>query len=93
MTIKIKSLTVKNFMSIGNVSQAINFDTSKLTLVLGENLDLGGDDNGARNGTGKCIGSTSILKIRNATSGEQFEITAADFYQMAILNQSKKGNP
>jgi len=50
---KIKDLTVKNFMSVGNATQAINFDRDDLTLVLGENLDLGGDDSGARNGTGK----------------------------------------
>ncbi len=51
--IKIKNLTVKNFMSVGNQTQAIDFDRGQLTLVLGENLDLGGDDSGARNGTGK----------------------------------------
>ena len=50
---KIKNLTVKNFMSVGNATQAVNFDRRDLTLVLGENLDLGGDDSGARNGTGK----------------------------------------
>ena len=50
---KIKDLTVKNFMSVGNSTQAVNFDRNDLTLVLGENLDLGGDDSGARNGTGK----------------------------------------
>ena len=51
--IKINNLTVKNFMSVGNQTQAIDFDRGQLTLVLGENLDLGGDDSGARNGTGK----------------------------------------
>jgi DNA repair exonuclease SbcCD ATPase subunit len=51
--IKIKNLTVRNFMSVGNQTQAIDFDRGQLTLVLGENLDLGGDDTGARNGTGK----------------------------------------
>jgi len=51
--IRIKDLTVKNFMSVGNVSQAVNFDRENLTLVLGENLDQGGDDSGSRNGTGK----------------------------------------
>lgn len=38
-------------MSIGNVSQAVRFDQHSLTLVLGNNLDQGG--NGSRNGTGK----------------------------------------
>ena len=51
--IKIKNITVKNFMSVGNQTQAIDFDKGELTLVLGENLDLGGDDSGSRNGTGK----------------------------------------
>jgi len=40
-------------MSVGNSTQAVNFDRKDLTLVLGENIDLGGDDTGARNGTGK----------------------------------------
>ena len=51
--IKIKNITVKNFMSVGNQTQAIDFDKGELTLVLGENLDLGGDGSGSRNGTGK----------------------------------------
>jgi len=50
---KIKTLAVKNFMSVGNSTQAVAFDRRDLTLVLGQNLDLGGDDTGARNGTGK----------------------------------------
>jgi DNA repair exonuclease SbcCD ATPase subunit len=49
--IHIKTLTVRNFMSVGNATQGIDFDRRDLTLVLGENLDLGGD--GSRNGTGK----------------------------------------
>ena len=51
--IKIKELTVKNFMSVGNQTQAVDFGREQLTLVLGENLDQGGDDSGSRNGTGK----------------------------------------
>ena len=51
--IKIKDLTVRNFMSVGNQTQAVNFNREQLTLVLGENLDQGGDDSGSRNGTGK----------------------------------------
>jgi DNA repair exonuclease SbcCD ATPase subunit len=51
--IKIKELTVRNFMSVGNQTQAVNFAQENLTLVLGENLDQGGDDSGSRNGTGK----------------------------------------
>ena len=53
MAFNLKSLTAKNFMSIGNQTQAVDFDKEHLTLVLGVNLDLGGDDTGSRNGTGK----------------------------------------
>ena len=49
--LKIKSVTMRNFMSTGNVAQAVNLEKQGLTLVLGENLDLGG--NGSRNGVGK----------------------------------------
>ena len=55
-------------MSVGNATQAINFDRNDLTLVLGENLDLGGDDSGARNGTGKTtiINALSFALFGNA---------------------------
>ena len=49
--IQFKNITLRNFLSIGNVTQAVDFNKKDLTLILGENLDLGGD--GARNGTGK----------------------------------------
>ena len=39
---KLKNITVKNFMSVGNQTQAVNFNKDYLTLVLGSNLDLGG---------------------------------------------------
>ena len=64
---KIKDLTVKNFMSVGNATQAVDFDRRDLTLVLGENLDLGGDDSGARNGTGK---TTIINALSYALYGQ-----------------------
>jgi DNA repair exonuclease SbcCD ATPase subunit len=52
-------------MSVGNTTQAINFDRHDLTLVLGENLDLGGD--GSRNGTGK---TTIINALSYALYGQ-----------------------
>lgn len=65
--INIKDLSVKNFMSVGNVSQAVNFNKENLTLVLGENLDQGGDDSGSRNGTGK---TTIINALSYALYGQ-----------------------
>lgn len=55
-------------MSVGNATQAIDFDRKDLTLVLGENLDLGGD--GSRNGTGKTtiINALSYALYGNALS-------------------------
>jgi len=63
--IQIRNLTVKNFMSVGAATQAIDFDRNDLTLVLGENLDLGGD--GSRNGTGK---TTIINALSYALYGQ-----------------------
>ena len=52
-------------MSVGNATQAIDFNRQDLTLVLGENLDLGGD--GSRNGTGK---TTIINALSYAVYGQ-----------------------
>ena len=65
--IKRKDLTVKNFMSVGNQTQAVDFSGEQLTLVLGENLDQGGDDSGSRNGTGK---TTIINALSYALYGQ-----------------------
>lgn len=50
---KIKSVSIKNFLSIGNNTQSVILDQPELVLVLGENLDLGSDSQGNRNGVGK----------------------------------------
>jgi DNA repair exonuclease SbcCD ATPase subunit len=64
MALNLNGLTIKNFMSIGNVTQSINFSSNDLVLVLGENLDLGGNDN--RNGVGK---STIVNALSYALYG------------------------
>ena len=88
--LKIKNVTAKNFMSVGNNLQAVSFDTEQLTLVLGHNLDLGGD--GSRNGTGKttiinalsyALYGDALTNIRkdnliNKTNGKGM-ITTVDF--------------
>ena len=63
--IKIKNITIKNFMSVGNTTQAVNFAHDGLTLVLGNNMDLGGE--GSRNGTGK---TTLINALSYAVYGQ-----------------------
>jgi DNA repair exonuclease SbcCD ATPase subunit len=42
---------MRNFLSVGNATQTVALDKEGLTLVLGENLDNGG--NNSRNGVGK----------------------------------------
>ena len=64
---KINNLTLKNFMSVGAQTQAVGFDKEQLTLVLGSNIDLGGDDSGSRNGTGK---TTMINALSYALYGQ-----------------------
>jgi len=79
--IKVKDLTVKNFMSVGNQTQAVNFNKEKLTLVLGENLDQGGDDSGSRNGTGK----TTII---NALSYALFGQALTNIKRNNLINKT-----
>ena len=63
--LKIKNISARNFMSIGAQTQGVNFNNCNLTLVLGHNLDMGGD--GSRNGTGK---TTIINALSYALYGE-----------------------
>jgi len=79
--IKIKNLTVKNFMSVGNQTQAVDFDKQQLTLVLGENLDQGGDDMGSRNGTGK----TTIV---NALSYALYGLALTNIKRNNLINKT-----
>jgi len=81
--IQIRNLTVKNFMSVGNATQAIDFDRSDLTLVLGENLDLGGD--GSRNGTGK----TTII---NALSYSLYGQALSNIRKDNLVNKTNAKN-
>ncbi len=83
--IKIKELTVKNFMSVGNQTQAVDFGKEHLTLVLGENLDQGGDDSGSRNGTGK----TTIV---NALSYALFGTALTNIKKDNLINKINNKN-
>ena len=38
--LKLHGLTIKNFMSIGNVTQSINFSDNDLVLVLGKGAEV-----------------------------------------------------
>jgi len=102
MSIVLRNITLRNFLSIGQVTQAVNFDSHELTLILGENLDLGGD--GARNGTGKttliqglsyALFGTPINSIRkdnliNRTNGKGMMVTL-DFSANGIEYKIERG--
>ena len=81
--INIKNLTVRNFMSVGNATQGLDFDRRDLTLVLGENLDLGGD--GSRNGTGK----TTII---NALSYALYGTALSNIRKDNLVNKTNGKN-
>ena len=68
-------------MSVGNQTQAIDFDKQQLTLVLGENLDQGGDDMGSRNGTGK----TTIV---NALSYALYGLALTNIKRNNLINKT-----
>ena len=70
-------------MSVGNSTQAIDFDRKDLTLVLGENLDLGGD--GSRNGTGK----TTII---NALSYSLYGQALSNIRKDNLVNKTNGKN-
>lgn len=63
--ITIKNVTMKNFLSVGNNTQAIVLNEPVLTLVLGENIDQG--SSGSRNGVGK---TTMVQAICFAIFGQ-----------------------
>lgn len=51
--LNLKTLTIKNFLSIGENTQTIDFENGGITLILGENLDTADDSSVGRNGCGK----------------------------------------
>ena len=72
-------------MSVGNQTQAVDFDKAHLTLVLGANIDLGGDDTGSRNGTGK----TTIV---NALSYSLYGQALTNIKKENLINKTNGKN-
>lgn len=78
-----KNLTMRNFLSTGNVTQTIDIEKRDLTLILGENLDLGGG--GARNGVGK----TTMLQ---ALSYALFGVPINNIRKDNLVNKTNQKN-
>ncbi|VVC05048.1 DNA double-strand break repair Rad50 ATPase [uncultured archaeon] len=80
--LKFTNLTIRNFLSVGNNTQALKLDQGELVLVLGENLDLGGDEAGDnRNGVGKSMWV-------NAISYALFSWTVSPIKKSNLINNS-----
>lgn len=100
--LKLKSLTLKNFMSVGNITQTVRLDTGNLTLILGENLDMGGND--SKNGVGKtsiCNGLSYALfgkplvnikmdNLINKTNGKGMHVTL-DYEYKGVQYRIERG--
>ena len=81
--VKYKNITLKNFLSTGQATQAINFDQKEVTLILGENLDSGVES--SRNGTGK----TALMQ---ALSYALFGTPINDIRKDNLVNRTNNKN-
>jgi len=81
--VKYKNITLKNFLSTGQVTQAVNFDQKEVTLILGENLDSGVE--ASRNGTGK----TALMQ---ALSYALFGTPINDIRKDNLVNRTNNKN-
>ena len=53
MKLEFITLTLKNFLSFGNVEQTVALNNSPYTVITGFNKDISNDDSGNKNGVGK----------------------------------------
>lgn len=65
MSLNLSEIHIRNFLSVGNITQIVKLGNQGLTLILGENLDIGGGH--SKNGVGK---STLIQAISYGLYGE-----------------------
>jgi len=83
--IKFNNLSIKNFLSIGNVEQNLNLSCEELTLILGENRDTLSDSGLARNGCGKST-------ILNALSYVLYSFPISKIKKPSLVNISNGKN-
>lgn len=81
--LNIKNITIKNFMSVGAIVQAVNLQDHGLTLILGDNVDQG--SNGNRNGAGKTV-------ILQAISYALFGQPMTQIKMDNLINKTNKKN-
>ena len=83
--IEFNELSIRNFLSVGNVPQSLQLNKEHLTLVLGENIDLGGEGSGSRNGVGKST-------ICNALSYALFGVALNSIKKDNLINKTNGKN-
>lgn len=103
MSITVKNITIKNFMSVGAITQSVKFD-DPITLILGCNLDLGGEETSSRNGVGKtalinalsyALYGQALANIRkenliNTINGKSMYVTI-EFEKAGIVYRIERG--
>lgn len=78
-----EEITIKNFMSIGNIPQTVKLDDNRLNLILGRNLDQPFSD--SANGVGK----TTII---HALSYVLFDTALLDMKKEQLINMTNHKN-
>lgn len=53
----------KNFLSYGQVEQVVKLNNKKCQLITGINKDKDSDDEGNKNGLGKCLEGGTLMTI------------------------------
>jgi hypothetical protein len=71
-----KSLEMRNFLTVGNQLQSVDFENQGTVNVIGENLD-----NGGSNGAGKCIYGDTKINVR--INGVKQTMSIRDLYLLA----------
>ncbi|MFW6002127.1 MAG: hypothetical protein ACOCQD_02200 [archaeon] len=83
--IKIKNVTLRNFFSVGAITQAINLDLNNFTLVMGSNRDIDGDSDNTKN----AVGKTSLM---NAISYALYGNSLSNVKKTNLVNKTNKKN-
>ena len=73
-----RKITVQNFLSIGNTPIEIELDKHTTTLIVG------------KNGSGKCVEYSTMIDIRNKTTGEIKTISIGELYAQTKSQQGRE---
>ena len=83
--IRILNVTLKNFFSVGQITQTIDLNSDNLTLVLGSNMDLGNEPDNTKNGTGKTV-------LLNAISYGLYGVSLSNVKKSNLINKTNRKN-